>query len=75
MAPHCMNVAITFNIADILEEQPEGMHITQLGQRAGIDPGKLGRILRLLATRHIFREGQYSCQSTCGFYTCDATGY
>ena len=52
-----MNVAITFKIADILEEQPEGMHISEIGKRSGIDTEKLGRILRLLATRHVFREG------------------
>ena len=52
-----MNVAITFKIADILEEQPEGMHIEEIGARSGIDAQKLGRILRLLATRHVFREG------------------
>jgi hypothetical protein len=52
-----MNVAITFKIADILEEKPEGMHISEIGKRAGIDSQKLGRILRLLATRHVFREG------------------
>lgn len=57
LAPHCLNVAITFKIADILEEQPEGMHILEIGKRAGIDSEKLGRMLRLLATRHVFREG------------------
>ncbi|KAJ2932577.1 hypothetical protein H1R20_g4534, partial [Candolleomyces eurysporus] len=55
-APHCLNVATTFKIADILEEQPEGMHIDDIGARSGIDAQKLGRILRLLATRHVFRE-------------------
>ena len=58
-APHCLNVVITFKIADILEEQPEGMHIDEISARSGIDAQKLGRILRLLATRHVFREGNY----------------
>ncbi|KAF6754137.1 S-adenosyl-L-methionine-dependent methyltransferase [Ephemerocybe angulata] len=56
LAPHCLNVVTTFKIADILEERPEGMHVKDLGARVGIDPEKLGRILRLLATRHVFRE-------------------
>jgi hypothetical protein len=32
-------VAVTFNIPDILLEQPEleGMHILEIGKRAGVD--------------------------------------
>jgi len=34
------------------------MHISDLERRTGVDHKKLGRVLRLLATRHVFTEGQ-----------------
>ena len=48
-----------FKIADILQESPSssGLHISDIGKTAGIEEGKLGRVLRLLASKHIFREG------------------
>jgi hypothetical protein len=64
-----LDVAVTFNIPDILLEQPEGMHILEIGKRAGIDEEKLGRILRYLATKHIFREGRYFVQGCHGHLT------
>lgn len=37
------------------------MHVKELGARAGINHEKLCRIMRLLATKHIFQEGdEYS---------------
>ncbi|KAF9544584.1 S-adenosyl-L-methionine-dependent methyltransferase [Agrocybe pediades] len=54
--PVCLNVAITFKIPDILQEKPSGMHISEIGKRTGIEERKVGRILRLLATKHVFRE-------------------
>lgn len=54
--PACLNVAITFKIADILQKKPQGMHVSEIGKISGLDERKLGRILRLLATKHIFRE-------------------
>ena len=59
---NCLNVALTFKIPDILKEKPTGMHITEIGKKTGLEERKAGRILRLLATKHVFREG--SC-----FYT------
>ncbi|EAU82335.1 hypothetical protein CC1G_06645 [Coprinopsis cinerea okayama7 len=55
-SPHCLNVALRFKIADVLLNKPEGMHISELSSKVGVDANKLGRILRLLVTRHIFRE-------------------
>ncbi|KAG6898928.1 hypothetical protein C0993_002611 [Termitomyces sp. T159_Od127] len=55
--PACLRIVITFKIPDILQEQPSGMHVKEIGERAGINHGKLSRIMRLLATKHIFREG------------------
>jgi hypothetical protein len=57
--PGCMHVVATFKIPDILQDQPRGMHISEIAKRSGIEQGKLGRILRLLASKHIFREGIY----------------
>ncbi|KAF9458941.1 S-adenosyl-L-methionine-dependent methyltransferase [Collybia nuda] len=54
--PACFEVVLTSNIPDILQETPCGMSILDLGKKTGIDPAKLGRILRYLATKHIFRE-------------------
>jgi hypothetical protein len=55
----CLRVVMEFKIADILQESPSssGLHISAIGKKAGIEEGKLGRVLRLLASKHIFREG------------------
>ena len=44
-------------IADFLADKPEGLHIDELAKLSGLDSGKLGRILRMLATKHCFSEG------------------
>lgn len=54
----CLRAVMEFKIADILQESPSssGLHISDIGKKAGIEEGKLGRVLRLLASKHIFRE-------------------
>lgn len=52
-----MRVAIEAHIAEILEENPRGLHIDELAKKTGIDSTKLRRIMRALATRHCFSEG------------------
>ena len=54
---NCLNVALMFKIPDILKENPTGMHISEIGKKIGLEERKAGRILRLLATKHVFREG------------------
>ncbi|PPQ70231.1 hypothetical protein CVT24_013089 [Panaeolus cyanescens] len=54
--PVCINVALTYKIPDLLMKKPEGMHITEIGEKTGLEPSKVGRVLRLLATKHVFRE-------------------
>ena len=54
---NCLNVALTFKIPDVLEEKPSGMHISEIGEKTGLEERKAGRILRFLATKHVFREG------------------
>ena len=39
-------------------DQPAGLHVDELAERSGLDADKLGRILRLLATKHCFSEGK-----------------
>ena len=56
---NCLNVALTFKIPDLLKEKPTGMHISEIGEKTGLEERKAGRILRLLATNHVFREGSY----------------
>lgn len=52
-----MHVAIRTRVPDVLSEYPDGLHVDELGPKVNVEKGKLGRILRLLATRHCFREG------------------
>lgn len=53
-----MRVALNAKITDHLLDKPKGLHIDELGRLSDQDPWKLGRILRTLATNHIYTEGQ-----------------
>ena len=57
MEPACMLVVSDAKIADLLLNKPEGVRVEALAEQSGLDAGKLGRILRLLATKHCFKEG------------------
>ncbi|XP_006460606.1 hypothetical protein AGABI2DRAFT_117546 [Agaricus bisporus var. bisporus H97] len=54
--PACIQVALTNKIPDILQESRSGVHVSELEKRTGVDAGKLGRVLRLLAAKHVFQE-------------------
>ncbi|KAH9479088.1 3-O-methyltransferase 2 [Psilocybe cubensis] len=54
--PACLLVVTNAKIADLLLGKPEGLHVNDLASASGLDSGKLGRILRLLATKHVFDE-------------------
>ncbi|KII92455.1 hypothetical protein PLICRDRAFT_50832 [Plicaturopsis crispa FD-325 SS-3] len=55
--PAAFRVAIETNVVEILREAgPQGLHINEIAAINQTDPGKLGRVLRLLATDHIFTE-------------------
>jgi hypothetical protein len=56
--PCCIRIAVEAHIPDLLLSHPNGLHINELSDKTGIERGKLARILRLLATRQCFREGQ-----------------
>ncbi|KAF9052593.1 S-adenosyl-L-methionine-dependent methyltransferase [Rhodocollybia butyracea] len=52
----CLSVVTEAKIADLLLGKPEGVHIDEIAELSGLDGGKLARILRVLATKHCFRE-------------------
>ncbi|KAJ7637169.1 S-adenosyl-L-methionine-dependent methyltransferase [Roridomyces roridus] len=56
LEPSSLHVAFMFNIPDVLQETPSGMHVNEIAQRCGTEPSKLARILRLLSAKHCFRE-------------------
>ncbi|KAF7304523.1 Methyltransf-2 domain-containing protein [Mycena chlorophos] len=53
----CLNVAQELNVAEVLREAgPEGLDAQEIATKCKVDAGVLARILRLLATHHIFCE-------------------
>jgi hypothetical protein len=56
LEPGCMDVIMAYKIPDILRDQQAGVHIADIAKRTGLEEHRLGRIMRLLATKHIFRE-------------------
>ncbi|KAJ7235736.1 O-methyltransferase [Mycena haematopus] len=53
----CFGAASELNIVDILREAgPQGAHVKEIAAPSKNDPELIARILRLLATHHIFRE-------------------
>ncbi|KAJ6602649.1 O-methyltransferase [Mycena vulgaris] len=53
----CLRAAATLNVVEILREAgPNGLDVEKIAKKARTDPDKLARILRLLATHHVFRE-------------------
>jgi hypothetical protein len=56
--PSCLLVVTDAKIPDLLVGRPEGVHVDQLAAESSFkDADKLGRVMRLLAARHVFREG------------------
>ncbi|KIK59999.1 hypothetical protein GYMLUDRAFT_44008 [Collybiopsis luxurians FD-317 M1] len=52
-----MGFVVDVNIPEILKEKgPQGAHIEELAEATGVEASYLGRVLRYLATRHIFKE-------------------
>ncbi|KAI0041964.1 S-adenosyl-L-methionine-dependent methyltransferase [Auriscalpium vulgare] len=44
------------DIADVLKEEPQGLHVNDIGKKINVNPVNTARILRYLASRHVFRE-------------------
>ena len=56
--PACLLVVTEARIADLLLDKPEGVHVEKLAEVTKLNKGKLARIMRLLSTRHCFKEGE-----------------
>jgi chromosome segregation and condensation protein ScpB len=53
-----MRVAVRENITNVLLNYPKGIHVNELSKIIKIEPKKLARVLRLLATRGCYNEGK-----------------
>ncbi|KAF8498128.1 O-methyltransferase, partial [Russula emetica] len=52
-----LRTAIITHVAEILRDAgPKGKHVSEIAKPTKVHPGKLARVLRLLATNHIFKE-------------------
>jgi hypothetical protein len=47
-------------VSDILLKYPKGLHVNELAKKISVEPKKLARIMRLLATRGCYNEGKKS---------------
>ncbi|KAJ7117169.1 O-methyltransferase [Mycena epipterygia] len=53
----CLRAASEINVVEILREAgPQGVHVKEIAAPSKTSPPLIARILRLLATHHIFRE-------------------
>ncbi|KAJ6504053.1 O-methyltransferase [Mycena vulgaris] len=53
----CLLAVSDLNVAEVLREAgAKGASANEIGEAINVDPGLIARILRLLATHHIFRE-------------------
>jgi len=52
-------LAVRENITDVLSNYPKGLHVNELSKIINIEPKKLVRVMRLLATRGCYNEGQF----------------
>ncbi|EIW80747.1 S-adenosyl-L-methionine-dependent methyltransferase [Coniophora puteana RWD-64-598 SS2] len=52
----CIRVVLRENITNILLDYPKGIHVNELGKIINIEPRKLARMMRVLATRGCFVE-------------------
>ncbi|KAI0278934.1 O-methyltransferase [Russula aff. rugulosa BPL654] len=52
-----LRTAISMHVAEILRDaSPKGKHVSEIARPTKVHPGKLARVLRLLATNYIFTE-------------------
>ncbi|KAI0063775.1 S-adenosyl-L-methionine-dependent methyltransferase [Artomyces pyxidatus] len=52
-----LGLAVDINVPDVLKDVgPQGLHVNEIGREVEIDGDMLARVLRYLATRHVFRE-------------------
>ncbi|KAI0057865.1 S-adenosyl-L-methionine-dependent methyltransferase [Artomyces pyxidatus] len=52
-----LGLAVDVDVPDVLKDAgPQGLHVKEIGEKVDIEGEKLARILRYLATRHVFKE-------------------
>ncbi|KAF8989681.1 O-methyltransferase [Cyathus striatus] len=51
-----LNVAIAGNVVEILRDKPQGMSVNDIANKNSMDSVRLARVLRVLATHHVFIE-------------------
>ncbi|KAJ7455082.1 S-adenosyl-L-methionine-dependent methyltransferase [Mycena latifolia] len=55
--PTALRIALMTHTAEILRDAgPQGKHVKDIAKPTNVDPAKLARVLRLLATNHVFIE-------------------
>ncbi|KAA1475129.1 S-adenosyl-L-methionine-dependent methyltransferase [Dentipellis sp. KUC8613] len=52
----CLRIAVDAKIPDVLKGHPDGLHVSAIAEQTGLPPAKLARALRVLSTKHCFRE-------------------
>ncbi|KAF8135213.1 O-methyltransferase [Mycena galopus ATCC 62051] len=71
----CLGAASELNIVDILREAgPQGTHVKEIAALSQTDPDMIARILRLLATHHLFREVSPGAYANNRISSCLGTG-
>jgi hypothetical protein len=60
-----LNLVLNAKVADYLGDDETGMPVAELAKKTGIDEGKSGRIMRFLASTHIFTEGTHLPSHRC----------
>ncbi|KAF8192239.1 O-methyltransferase [Mycena galopus ATCC 62051] len=71
----CLGAASELNVVDILREAgPKGMHVKDIAAPSQTDPDMIARILRLLATHHLFREVSPGVYANNRISSCLAIG-
>ena len=58
MTSACLATVSHAKVADQLQAFPNGLHVNELSKVTGLEANCLARMLRLLATKHIFRESK-----------------
>ncbi|KAG2061092.1 S-adenosyl-L-methionine-dependent methyltransferase [Suillus hirtellus] len=56
----CIDAAVQSRIADVLDKHPDGLSLDVLADAVNLDKTKVARVLRVLALRGCFKEGNLS---------------
>ncbi|KAI0064466.1 S-adenosyl-L-methionine-dependent methyltransferase [Artomyces pyxidatus] len=51
-----LGLVTDINVPEVLKDAPTGLHVDAIAEKVEVDSGKLARVMRYLATRHVFKE-------------------